>query len=95
VQLSVIERNWNKKIKQVQYQFEWTWNYQVPCCAQAHNVFKLVKAFNEVGKGPVNSLSSSALHIKRTHQDHVSAYTQIPVFIKILLNIAKQHLSTI
>jgi len=91
VQLSVLERNWNKKIELDQHQFEWNWNYQVPSCAQAHNVFKLVKAFNEVGKGPVNSLLSSALHIKRTHQDHMSQYTQIPLFIKILLNIAEQH----
>jgi len=91
VQLSVIERNWKKKMERVQHQFEWTWNYQVPSCAQAHNVFKLVKAFNEVGKVPVNSLLSSALHIKRTHQDHVSKYTQIPIFIKLLLNIAEQH----
>jgi hypothetical protein len=90
VQLSVIERNWNKKIKPVQHQFEWTWNYQVPSCAQAHNVFKLVKAFNEVGKGPVNSLLSSALHIKRTHQDHVSKFTQISVVTKILLKILEQ-----
>jgi hypothetical protein len=91
VQLSVIERNWNKKIKRVQHQFEWTWNYQVTSYAQAHNVFKLVKALNEVGKGPANSLLSSVLHIKRTHQDHVSKYTQIPVFIKILLNVAEQR----
>ncbi len=90
MQLSVIERNWNKKIEQIQYQFEWTWNYQVPSCAQAHNVFKLVKAFNEVGKGPVNSLLSSALHIKRTHQDHVSKFTQISVVTKILLKILEQ-----
>jgi hypothetical protein len=90
VQLSVIEGNWNKKIELSQHQFEWTWNYQVPSCAQAHNVFKLVKAFNEVGKGPANSLLSRAPHIKRTHQDHVSKFTQISVFIKILLKIVEQ-----